>query len=84
MQLKKVVEGKHNKETFRYENGLLVTFGRKWDKADIKTLVEMANLLSHEGFELKEPTGTRTRQVESMFGGIYSVEEKEYDERAGD
>lgn len=84
MQLKKVVEGKHNKESFRFANGLLQMFGRSWDKADIKTLVEAANLLSHEGYVLKEPTGTRTRQVESMFGGIYNVEEKEYDEREGE
>lgn len=84
MQLKKVVEGKHNKEAFRFENGKLYTFGRVWDKADIKTLVEMANLLSHEGFELKEPVTTTSREVHNMWGETYVVEEKQYDEKDGD
>lgn len=84
MQLKKVVEGKHNKVNFRYENGMLIMFDRKWDRDDIRTLIETANLLQHEGYSLKIPTGSHQREVYSMFGGNYVVDEKEYDEREGD
>lgn len=80
MKLDKVVEGKHNNETFRYMNGKLQMFGRLWDKDDIKTLVETANLLSIEGYTLKSPIGTKRVQVDSMFGGIYNVNQKIYDE----
>lgn len=80
MQLDKVVEGKHNKESFRYQNGFIQMFGRKWDKSDIQTLVEVANLLSVEGYTLKSPIGTQKQRVESMFGGMYVVDQKMYDE----
>lgn len=80
MQLKKVVEGKHNKESFRYENGKLQMFGRVWDKEDIKTLVEAANLLSHEGYTLKMPVRVEKREVYGMFGESYHVNQKVYDE----
>lgn len=80
MQLDKVVEGKHNKEPFRYQNGKLQMYGRLWDKPDIQTLVEVANLLSIEGYDLKVPIRVEKRRVESMFGGIYNVDQKIYDE----
>lgn len=85
MELKNVVEGKHNKESFRYENGFLVMFDRKWDKADIKTLTETANLLAHEGYVLKEPTGSRlVDKFDPFMGGSYKMRVKEYDEKDGD
>lgn len=80
MKLDKIVEGKHNKETFRYDDGFLKMFGRKWDKADIQTLVEVANLLSVEGYNLKVPTGKTTKTVNDMFGWPYSTEIKTYEE----
>lgn len=80
MQLLKVVEGKHNGQSFRYEDGFLKVFNHSWDKDDIKTIVEIANLLSVEGYNLKVPTG-KSRQIKrDMFGYTYEFEGKSYDE----
>lgn len=84
MELLKVVEGKHNKETFRYEDGFLQMFGRKWDKADIQTLVEVANLLSVEGYSLKIPTGKTKAIRHDMFGWSHEVDVKTYDAESGE
>lgn len=83
MQLDKIIEGKHNKEHFRYENGFLNMFNKKWDKDDIKTLVEAANLLELEGYPLKSPTGMAKTQVESLFGFKHEIDVKTYDEETG-
>lgn len=80
MKLAKVVEGVHKKQTFRFENGKLFMFSKHWDREDIAILVETANLLSLEGYNLKVPTGTHKRISEGVFGGMYEVEEKTYDE----
>lgn len=80
MKLAKIIEGKHNKQSFRFERGFLVIFGRKWDKADIQTLIEVANLLSIEGYDLKIPVRVEEKTVDSMFGGTYKVDNKIYDE----
>lgn len=80
MQLSRVVEGKHNKETFRYEDGFLTVFGRRWDKTDIQTLVEIANLLSVEGYVLKVPTGTKKKVRQDMFGWNHEVDVNTYDD----
>lgn len=79
MKLDKVLEGKHNKESFRYNDGFLHMFSRKWDKADIQTLIEVANLLSLEGYSLKKPIGTETRIREGMFGWAQPYEAKIYE-----
>lgn len=80
MELNKVVEGKHNNATFRYEDGFLQMFDRKWDKEDIKTLVEVANLLSIEGYNLKIPTGKTKAVRRDMFGWAYEHDVKSYDD----
>lgn len=81
MELKNVVEGRHNTEEFRYLNGKLQVFGRQWDKEDIRTLVEIANLLEMQGYKLKVPTGKRTQKQYDFFSGrMYSKDIKTYDE----
>lgn len=79
MKLDKVVEGKHNKEGFRFEKGFLLMFGRRWDKDDIQTLVEVANLLQLEGYKIKRPIGTEKTELEGMFGR-YVADEKIYED----
>lgn len=81
MQIKNVVEGAHNKEHFRYDSGKVQMFGRAWDKEDIKTLVEVANLLEVQGYKLKVPTGRETRERYDMFfGGTMKYDVKIYDD----
>lgn len=80
MKLDKVLEGKHNKESFRYNDGFLHMFSRKWDKADIQTLIEVANLLSLEGYTLKKPTGTKTKYTQPLFGRAQPYESKTYED----
>ncbi len=79
MKIKNILEGKHNKESFRYENGKLQMFGRIWDKGDIQTLVETANLLKLEGHDLKVPTGTKDVTYDGLLGGV-TINVKTYDE----
>lgn len=75
MILDKIIEGKHNEESFRFEKGFLLMFGRKWDKGDIQTLIETANLLTVEGYKLKKPSGTKKVVHDGLFGP------REYDEK---
>ena len=87
MNIKNVVEGTHKREFFRYDNGKVQMFGRTWDKEDIQTLVEVANLLDVQGYKLKMPTGRETRQAFDpfSFGGVRSFDVKTYDdEKEGD
>lgn len=81
MVIHKLVEGKHNKEGFRYNKGFLEMFGRRWDRADIKTLVETANLLDVQGYKLKEPVETIPQEVYGIWGEKHTVNKKIYDEQ---
>ena len=56
---RKEITGIHNKEEFKYEDGIVSVFGRRWNKKDIKTLVEIANLLELQGYKLKKFTKYR-------------------------
>jgi hypothetical protein len=74
MEIKKdvrVLNGEHNGTSFIYEGGLIQMFGRTWDKVDIKTLVEVANLLHLQNFELldKQPPQKKSK---SMFDLWYN------------
>lgn len=83
MQIKNVVEGVHNKQAFRYEDGKLNMFERNWDKEDIKNLIEVANLLEIQGYKIKIPTGRQTKQRYDMFsGGTFNYDVKTYDEQS--
>lgn len=86
MRIQNIIEGEHNKERFRYDNGKLNVMGRAWDKEDIKTLVEIANLLEMQGYKLKVPTGRQSREVFDpfSFGGTRRVDIKVYDDEKED
>lgn len=84
MKLNRILEGVHNNQTFRYDDGFLVMFDRRWDKADIQTLIEAANLLSVEGYPLKTPTGTQKKMRRDMFGFQYERDVKTYDNETGE
>lgn len=79
MKLEQIIQGVHNKESFKFEKGFIYCFDRKWDRADIKTLVEIANLLDVQGYKVKEPISQRRKRVDGMFGQ-YVVNEKEYED----
>lgn len=80
MKLNKVVDGKHNQQNFAYRNGKLTMFNHTWDKADIKTLVETANLLAVEGYELKMPIRIEREQRQDFLGNVYDADIKVYEE----
>lgn len=50
---KRCVSGEHNGESFTYDGGILYAFGTKWSKTQIKSLVEIANLLEIQAFKLQ-------------------------------
>lgn len=79
MKLDKIVRGQHNDKPFFFENGKVTMFNTVWDKDDIKTLVETANLLHLEGYEVKASNGVEKRVV-NMFGSSCVIEVKTYDE----
>lgn len=54
MKLTPIVQGEHKGIHFSMSQGNLVCFGMAWTKEEIRTLVEIANLLKHEGYELNE------------------------------
>lgn len=80
MKIEKVIKGTHNKVQFQYENGILCMFGKYWDLDDIQTLIETANLLKIEGYNIKKPKGVRKEKYISFLGGEHEEEVKEYDE----
>lgn len=79
MKLQRIIEGTHNKQEFRYEDGILIAFARRWDRSDIQTLVEIANLLALDGYALKVPKGTRKAKRFDSWGNELEVDEKEYE-----
>lgn len=83
MDIKKVVEGQHRGASFRYENGFLTMFNIKWDKTDIKTLVEAANLLELQGYKLKECIEVKQRKTMDIYGFTRTKTYKVYDDQPG-
>lgn len=80
MKLDKIVEGTHNKESFRYNNGTLAIFGKIWDKQDIRTLIEIANLLDLEGYILKSPIRIGTQTIDLGIYGLHVTDQKIYED----
>lgn len=80
MKLLKIVEGYHNKVYFRYNKAKLYMFNYEWDKTDIKTLIEVANLLKIEGYDLKEAKETKVTRYEGLFGVNEKLEKIYLDE----
>ncbi len=80
MKLNAVIEGSHNKVSFRYDQGFINMFGIKWDYKDIQTLIETVNLLKLEGYTLKSPLRIEKQRQPSIFGGTIEIENKVYEE----
>ncbi len=80
MKLDKIVEGKHNGKKFRFENGFLSVFSHTWNRKDIQTLVEIANLLQLEGYGLKVPIGEKEIIKTSILGSSYTKIVDTYEE----
>lgn len=70
MEIKNNIQGTHDGQEFIYEDGLLTVFGVTWDRKRIKTLVEIANLLDHQGYPIKSKKAV-TRIVYTGFGMPY-------------
>lgn len=63
---KQVVSGEHNGTKFSLDGGVLHIFGTTWDKSDLKTLIEVANLLHLQGFPIQEK-----KEAEKRNGFVY-------------
>lgn len=64
----RLLTGEHNGHKFTFSSGFVEMFGHTWDKADIKTLVEIANLLHIDGFEMIEKRQPQKKQYSSLNG----------------
>lgn len=80
MKLDNLLQGTHNGKAFTYHNGTLTMFSHIFNKNDIQTLVETANLLEIEGHKLKVSKGTKVDIVNSPFYGRVEQETDIYDE----
>ena len=49
-----IVRGEHNGIKFRYDDQELIIFGHSYNRKQIQVLVEVANLLEHEGLKIRE------------------------------
>lgn len=63
MILEKIIQGEHRGRKFKWDNGFLHTFDRRWDKQEIEILIEIANLLQIEGYKIKKPKRMEKKQL---------------------
>lgn len=79
MKIDNKFHGTHNKVDFTYEKGFLHLHGRKWDREDIKNMVEIANLLELHGYKINSPSGSKVVKGYNMWGESVKQVEKTYD-----
>jgi len=74
-QNRRIIKGKHKNEDFTYEDGYLTMFNIQWSKEKIKTLIETANLLHLEGYELQDKFSmTQSNQKNSFYKFLYDID----------
>lgn len=57
------VKGNHNDKAFIFEDGYLIVANETYTKQCLQTLIEIANLLHHEGHKLRQkpPENTKSK-----------------------
>lgn len=77
MQIKtdiRTINGEHNGVPFALEGGLLTIAGHRYSKAEIKALVQIANLLEIEGFKLAESIPIVNRRGNKQFRHYFGLD----------
>ena len=66
---KKIVEGKHQNQSFVWRDGVLEYRGTNWSMAEVKTLIELVTLLRHEELPLIE--ALPEQKAPDLSGGLF-------------